>query len=263
MKKQTRRTFMQTSAAALALATAGLGQKQTSTENLSGKSNQPKKDDSLQPKKDGSLEIAVLLFDSMTALDAVGPYEVLHRLPTATVKFVGETKGLKLTDSKMLFLNADYTLEEVPCPDVLLIPGGDVRVPMGSKKVIDWILTAHKTTKYTVSVCTGTLILGAAELLRGKKATTWWGMKEMLADFGAEYVAERYVQTGKIITAAGISAGIDGALFLAEKLADKQTAQMIQLYIEYDPQPPFNAGSLQKADKETIEAARRYLMRAR
>ena len=161
MKKQTRRTFLQTSAAALALATAAPGQKQASSENSSDKSD--------QPKKDGALEIAVLLFDKMTALDAVGPYEVLHRLPNATIKFVGETKGLKLTDSKMLSLAADYTLDEVSRPDVLLIPGGDVRVPVGSKKVIDWILTAHKTTKYTVSVCTGSLILGAAELLRGKR----------------------------------------------------------------------------------------------
>ena len=263
MKYQTRRTFLQTSAAALALVTAGLAQKQTSTENSSGKSNQPKKDGSLQPKKDGSLEIAILLFDRMTALDAIGPYEVLQRLPNATVKFVGETKGLKLADSKMLSLHADYTLDEVPRPDILLIPGGDVRVPMGSKKVIDWITNAHKTTKYTVSVCTGSLILGAAELLRGKKATTWWGAKERLADFGAEYVAERYVPVGKILTTAGISAGIDGALFLAEKLADKQMAQMIQLFIEYDPQPPFDSGSLQKADKKTIEAAKQYLMRAR
>ena len=214
----------------------------------------------VQQKKDGSLEIAVLIYDQMTVLDAVGPYEVLHRLPNATVKFVGETKGLKIADSKMLSLAADYTLDEVPRPDVLLISGGNVQAPRESKKVLDWIRAAHETTKYTVSVCTGSLILGAAGLLRGKKATTHWAFKEMLTNvFGAEYVPERYVQTGKIITAAGVSAGIDTALFLAEKLIDKQTAQMIQLFVEYDPQPPFDSGSLKKADKQTVEAAQRYL----
>lgn len=251
-KNQSRRDFIGASLATLAV---GL----TASTETGAQTTDSKTKRKMTAQASAPLEIAILIFDRMTALDAIGPYEVLHRLPNVTVKFVGETKGLKLADSKMLSLAADYTLDEVPKPDVLLIPGGDVRVPMGSKKVSDWITNAHKTTKYTVSVCTGSLILGAAELLRGKKATTWWGAKEMLADFGAEYVAERYVQVGKIITAAGVSAGIDAGLFLAEKLSDAQTAKVIQLFIEYDPQPPFNAGSLQKADKETVEAAKRYM----
>jgi len=250
MKNQTRRDFLQTSVAALALTTTISGQKQSSTEELLEKPS--------QSKKDNSLEIAILIYDKMTALDAVGPYEVLSRLPNANIKFVGETTGFKIADTKMLALRADYTLDEVPKPDILLLPGGDARGPRGSKKVLDWVLSAHKTTKYTVSVCTGALILGAADLLRGQKATTHWATSKMLVNmFGAEYVPERYVQSGKIITAAGVSAGIDAALYLVELLTDKKMAQVIQLSIEYDPQPPVNTGSIKKADKETIEATNR------
>lgn len=206
-----------------------------------------------------SLEIAILLYDQMTALDAVGPYEVLSRLPNAQIKFVAETKGLKNAGGGKLALRADYLLEEVPSPDVLLVPGGDASEPRTSRKVLDWITNAHQTTQYTVSVCSGALVLGAANLLKGKKATTHWLVKDRLTELAkAEYVPERYVQTGKIITAAGVSAGIDAALFLAEKLTDAQTAKVVQLSIEYDPQPPFDAGSLEKADEQTIEKTKKY-----
>lgn len=210
------------------------------------------------------LRIAILLYDKMTVLDAIGPYEVLSRLPNARVYFVGETAGLKRADTGFLSLNADYTLDQITDPDVLLLPGGDARGPMASRKVLDWVLTAHKTTKYTASICTGAFILGAAGLLKGQRATTWWASAEMLTrEFGAEYVAERYVQTGKIITAAGVSAGIDAGLFLAEKLTDRRTAQMLQLVIEYNPQPHIDSGSPRKADEQTVEAARRYFVERR
>lgn len=252
-KNQSRRNFIGASLAALAV---GL----TASTEPNAQTTEAKTTAKIETGAAGApLEIAILLYDKMTALDAVGPYEVLSRLPNATVKFVGETAGLKTADTKMLTLRADYSIDEVPKPDILLIPGGDARGPRESKKVMDWVRSAHKTSKYTVSVCTGALILGAAELLRGQPATTHWAVAKMLENsFGAKYVAERYVQTGKIITSAGVSAGIDAALYLVEKLTDKQTAQIIQLSIEYDPQPHVNTGSIKKADKETIEATKKY-----
>ncbi|MBC7797322.1 MAG: DJ-1/PfpI family protein [Pyrinomonadaceae bacterium] len=207
------------------------------------------------------MSIAILLFDKMTALDAVGPYEVLSRLPNSKVYFVGETKGRKTTDTKMLSFDVDYSIDDVPNPNVLLIPGGNVLEVIKSEKVLNWIRNANKTTRFTTSVCTGSIILGAAGLLKGQKATTHWATVKYLQNFGAEYVAERYVQTGqngKIITAAGVSAGIDMGLFLAGKLSDERTAKMIQLAIEYDPQPPFNSGSAAKAEKQTVADALEY-----
>jgi putative intracellular protease/amidase len=205
------------------------------------------------------MNIAILLFDRLTALDAVGPYEVLSRLPSATVTFVAVQAGPKRTDTGQLALTADASLAELTHPEVVVVPGGPGREAlMNDGSVHDWLRTAHETSTWTTSVCTGSLILAAAGLLKGKRATSHWLALEELRGLGVDAVAERVVFDGKIVTAAGVSAGIDMALALAAKIADERTAQAIQLGIEYDPQPPFDAGSPERAPVEIVQALRAH-----
>ncbi len=205
------------------------------------------------------MQIAILLFDRLTALDAVGPYEVLSRLPDATVTFVAERPGLVRTDTGYLGLNADTALDEIPRPDVLLVPGGPGQgALMDDGPVHEWLRGAHEHSTWTASVCTGSLILAAAGLLTGRRATTHWAALEELDRLGADVVRERFVFDGKLVTAAGVSAGIDMALALAARIAGDQVAQAIQLGIEYDPHPPFRAGSPDTAPAEIVEAVRTY-----
>ena len=199
------------------------------------------------------MDIAVALFEQVTALDAVGPYEVLQRLPGAAVCFVGHRKGEVRTDNGFLGLTVDWTFDEVSNPDVLLIPGGiGTRAIVHDDLVLDWIRNAHQTSQFTTSVCTGSLLLAAAGLLNGRKATTHFSARPLLLKYGATPTDERVVQEGKIITAAGVSSGIDMALRLAELLTDRTTAKALQLMIEYDPQPPYDAGSLHKVDATVL-----------
>jgi len=199
------------------------------------------------------MEIAVALFEQVTALDAVGPYEVLQRLPGAEVRFVGRSKGEIRTDNGFLGLTVDYKFDEVRSPDVLLIPGGiGTRALVHDDLVLDWIRNAHETSQFTTSVCTGSLLLAAAGLLHGRKATTHFSARPLLLKYGATPTEERVVQEGKIITAAGVSSGIDMALRLAELLADSTTAKALQLMIEYDPQPPYDAGALHKVGANVL-----------
>ena len=194
------------------------------------------------------MDIAILLFDRLTALDAVGPYEVLSRLPDANLTFVATEAGPKRTDTKALALVADATLDDVPRPDILLVPGGPGQAQAEKDEaVLDWLRTAHETTTWTTSVCTGSLVLGAAGLLEGKRATTYWLALDELARHGAIPTDERVVIDGKIVTAAGVSSGIDMALTLAREIGGDDLSQMLQLGIEYDPQPPFDSGSEAKA----------------
>jgi transcriptional regulator GlxA family with amidase domain len=204
------------------------------------------------------MQIAILLFDRLTALDAVGPYEVLSRLPGAEVTFVAEERGLKHTDTRQLALLAAASLTDVPSADVVLVPGGRVEQPelMAEGSVHEWLRAAHESSTWTASVCTGSLILAAAGLLSGRRATTHWTALDELRELGAQAVPERVVFDGKLATAAGVSAGIDMALALAARIAGEQVAQAIQLGIEYDPQPPFDAGSPQKAPSAVVEAVR-------
>ena len=200
------------------------------------------------------MEIAILLFDRLTALDAVGPYEVLSRIPGATVKFVAKEPGPKRTDVGSLALVADYTLDQVPSPDIVVVPGGPGQAAlMDDEPVLNWIRQAHETSRWTTSVCTGSLVLGAAGLLKGLKATSHWLAYDALRSLGAEAVSDRVVIEGKIITAAGVSAGIDMALTLVARECGDDPAQAIQLGIEYDPQPPFDAGSPGKAPAHVVE----------
>jgi transcriptional regulator GlxA family with amidase domain len=203
------------------------------------------------------MEIAILLFDRFTALDAVGPYEVLRSIPAAKVKFVAKHTGPVRTDTGSLAITADYALGEVLAPDVLVVPGGPGQVAlMNDAEVLEWIRKVHAGTKWTTSVCTGSLVLAAAGLLAGLRATSHWLALDVLQKYGAEPTAERVVIEGKIITAAGVSAGIDMALWLVAREYNDELAQAIQLGIEYDPQPPFNAGSPAKAPAEIVERMR-------
>ena len=204
------------------------------------------------------MRIAIVIFDRLTALDAVGPYEVLSRLPGAELHFVAKEPGLKRTDTGALGLAADKALYELADPDVLLVPGGEGNRPMlDDDEVLEWVRGAHEGSEWTTSVCTGALVLAAAGILDGKRATTHWAFMDRLGELGAEPVSERVVEDGKVMTAAGVSAGIDMALTLAARIAGEEVAKAIQLGIEYDPEPPFDSGSPEKAPPELIELARR------
>jgi transcriptional regulator GlxA family with amidase domain len=203
------------------------------------------------------VQIAILIYDRLTALDAVGPYEVLSRLPDAEVTFVAQEPGPKRTDTGRLALVADAPMTELPRPDIVLVPGGPGQAAlMEDGPVHEWLRAAHETSTWTASVCTGSLILAAAGLLEGRRATSHWLALEELGRLGVETTAERVVFDGKLVTAAGVSAGIDMALVLVAKIAGEGVAQAIQLGMEYDPQPPFDAGSPQKAPAPIVEAVR-------
>jgi putative intracellular protease/amidase len=203
------------------------------------------------------MKIAILIYDRLTALDAVGPYEVLSRIPGAELTLVAERPGPKRTDTGRLALHADASLAELPDPDVVLVPGGPGQVAlMEDGPVHEWLRAAHAGSTWTTSVCTGSLILAAAGLLENRRATTHWAALDELGRLGATPVSERVVWDGKLVTAAGVSAGIDMALALAAEIAGEQLAQAIQLGIEYDPQPPFDAGSPQKAPAAIVAAVR-------
>lgn len=209
------------------------------------------------------IRIAIPLFDRVTVLDAIGPYEVLQRLPGASVTFVGEQRGEVRSDSGNLGLMVDATFDELADPDVIVVPGGPgTRVLVdGSQPIHDWLRAAHPTTRFTTSVCTGSLVLGAAGLLDGLEATTHWGAYDALAGLGATPTGKRVVEhiDQRIITAAGVSSGIDMALRLSELLVDETAAKAMQLMVEYDPQPPFDAGSVEKAGNEVMARLVDYL----
>jgi putative intracellular protease/amidase len=203
------------------------------------------------------MDIAIPLFDRFTALDAIGPYETLSRLPGAKVTFVAAEPGPIATDNRMLRLVADRALDDLPDPDIVVVPGGiGTRAMMNDAQLVDWVRNAHETTEWTCSVCTGSLVLGAAGLLDGLEATTHWMAMDTLASTGARPTGRRVVEQGKIITAAGVSSGIDMGLTLAAKIAGDEVAQAIQLGIEYDPQPPFDAGSPEKAPASVVALCR-------
>jgi putative intracellular protease/amidase len=203
------------------------------------------------------MEIAIPLFDRFTALDAIGPYEVLSRLPGAHVRFLAAEPGPQRTENEMLSVNAEEALSDLPDPDVIVVPGGmGTRALMHDEAMLAWIREAHAGSQWTTSVCTGSLLLGAAGLLDGLEATTHWMVLDALASTGARPVSRRVVREGKIVTAAGVSAGVDMALMLAAEIAGEDVAQAIQLGIEYDPQPPFDAGSPQKADERIVSLVR-------
>lgn len=200
-----------------------------------------------------TIDIAIPLFPRFTALDAIGPYEVLQRVPDVKITFIGHELGPVRSDTGQLGIEIDGTFEQHPSPDVIVFPGGPGTRPLlKDERVLDWLRAAHETTTFTTSVCTGSLMLAAAGLLDGHTATTHWGARDILTEYGATPVAERVVEhlDQRIITAAGVSSGIDMALRLLELLFDRLAAEASQLMIEYDPQPPFDMGSLEKSTEE-------------
>ncbi len=208
------------------------------------------------------MEIAFLLFDGITPLDAIGPFEVLGKLPGAEIHMVAKEKGEVRTKGRSLAIIADYSLADVAEPEILVVPGGPGADAMaGDGAVTDWVSRAHETTTWTTSVCTGALILGGAGVLKGLKATTHWRAMDDLAAFGAEPTDQRVVREGKVITAAGVSSGIDMALTLAAEIAGEDIAKAIQLAIEYAPEPPFDAGRYRDAPQDRVEMVRSTLNR--
>jgi putative intracellular protease/amidase len=202
------------------------------------------------------MDIVIPIYEDFTALDAVGPYEVLSRTG-GRVRFVAREVGPVKTDNGMLSVMAEATLEEAAAPDIIVVPGGVSTRRIAEDPVwIDWLRSVHATTTWTTSVCTGSLLLGAAGILDGLQATSHWLHLETLRRYGAQPTGRRVVEQGKVITAAGVSAGIDMALTLAARIGGDDAARAIQLGIEYDPQPPFDAGSVEKADPRLVEAIR-------
>ncbi|QHA08218.1 DJ-1/PfpI family protein [Streptomyces broussonetiae] len=203
------------------------------------------------------MEIAMVVYDRFTALDAVGPYEILSRLPDAHLTFVAERPGPIRTDTGFLAVTADRALDELPSPDLLVVSGGPgTEAQMENHVLLDWLRAADATSTWTTSVCSGSLLLAAAGLLHGRRATSHWAALELLEQFGAEPTGERVVTDGKYVTAAGVSSGIDMALTLTGRIAGDEHAQAVQLLTEYDPQPPYDAGSPVKAPAHLVEEFR-------
>jgi len=202
------------------------------------------------------MRIAIGLYEHFTSLDVMGPFQVLSGLPNAQVTFVAEKAGPVTDDSGFLTVTAQASFDDLPDPDILLVGGGIITGTLiPHHPIIPWIARAHPTTTWTTSVCTGALLLAGAGLLNGVEATTHWGALDELARLGAIPVRARVVQRGKIVTGAGVSAGIDMALTLAAAIAGPEYAQTLQLMMEYDPAPPFDAGSPEKAGPETVQRA--------
>jgi transcriptional regulator GlxA family with amidase domain len=203
------------------------------------------------------MQVVFLLYPRFTALDWIGPHDVLNSLPDTECVTVAETAGPVGNESGNLEIVAAKSMAEVDAADILVVPGGlGTRQLLDDEPLLDWVRRIHETTTYTTSVCTGALVLAAAGLLDGAPATTHWLERDLLAELGAKPVPDRVVEHGKVITAAGVSAGIDMGLLLVQKIYGDEAAQAVQLGIEYDPQPPFDSGAPEKADPQIVEAVR-------
>jgi len=205
------------------------------------------------------MDIVIYVYDGITALDAIGPYEVLSRIPDANIQFVGEKKGIIVSDSHFLKLVAEYEVSEIEKVDILLIPGSVIGFIREARKenVKDWIKKIHQTTQWTVSVCTGSILLASTGILEGLKASSHWAVIHLLKDYGAIPTLERFVREDKIITSQGVSAGIDMSLYLASQIVGVEQAKAYQLMIEYFPQPPLNYRLMEETSEETRSLARK------
>ncbi|KND45883.1 MULTISPECIES: DJ-1/PfpI family protein [Streptomyces] len=217
----------------------------------------------VQPGGSAGPNIGILLYDGYSLLDPTGPAEILSRLPDATVTMIAEKRGAIRTDTGDVAVVAERSIAEVDRLDVLLVPGAGNRGTIGAmnnQALLRWIRRMHRHTQWTTSVCTGSIVLAAAGLLDGREATTYWASADYLrSTFDVTYLPQRYVRSGKIITAAGVSAGVDMALYLASLIADDDTAKAIQLAVEYDPQPPFGSGNASHASPQLKEHALQLL----
>ncbi len=203
------------------------------------------------------MQIAFLIYEGLTALDIIGPYEVFNQIPGVDIRFVAKQPGPIQVDSGAFSIGTDHKLADVPRPDVFVVPGGIAGTFAAAKdqEILNWVREAHAGSRYSTSVCTGSLILGAAGLLKDSNATTHWAAKALLEQTGATYTDKRIVIADKIITAAGVSAGIDMALYVMGELVGPELAKIAQLSIEYDPEPPFDAGSPAKAGDAIVQRA--------
>ena len=203
------------------------------------------------------MQIALVLYPRFTDLDIIGPFQVLVDVPGHDVVFVAEAAGPVIDHTGHCPLVATSTFAEITAPDVVVVPGGyslELHEP-----TVEWLRAVHPTTTWTTSVCTGSIFLAAAGILDGTDATTHWARTEHLESLGARYTEERVVERGKVITAAGVSSGIDMALTLLDRMYGPEMAQAVQLAIEYDPQPPFDTGSPSKAPAEIVDLVRTLL----
>jgi len=207
------------------------------------------------------MEIVIYIYNGMTMLDAIGPYEVLRSMKGANIKFVSKEKGEITADSHFIHINSKFGIEDISKADILLIPGSTIAFvrEMKDKKVLNWIRKMNETTQKTVTVCTGSIILAATGLLKDKKATSHWKPINLLSEFGAIPTRERIIEEGKFITAAGVSAGIDMAIYLVNQLKGEKAAKAAQLSIEYDPKPMFKSGNYLTADKDIIELSTKIM----
>jgi transcriptional regulator GlxA family with amidase domain len=204
------------------------------------------------------VQIAIVLYPGFTALDFIGPYESLRWLPDAEVRFVWHEPGPIAADSAVLLVGATHSFDETPSPDVVLVPGGFTTIEHArDEKLLDWLRQAHETATWTASVCSGSVILAAAGLLEGERATSHWAALTALKACGVTPVADERIvhSTDRIVTCAGVSAGIDLGLWLAARLGGEDRARAIQLSMEYDPQPPFDSGHMSKASAKTKATA--------
>lgn len=210
------------------------------------------------------MQIAIVLYPGMTALDAIGPYEVLRMIPDSELRFVAAQVGPIITDSGVLALGATHTFAETPTPDLVLVPGSAADTPtaMADKDLIEWLQAVHPHTTWTTSVCSGAMILTAAGILQGHPATTHWAAQKPMSMLGVESRPnDRIVRSGKIVTSAGVSAGIDSGLWLLGEICGEEWAQVVQLMMEYDPQPPFDAGHPSKASAAVMRKAQIEMVR--
>ncbi|RIA09351.1 transcriptional regulator GlxA family with amidase domain [Flavobacteriaceae bacterium MAR_2010_72] len=207
------------------------------------------------------MEIIIYIYNGMTMLDAIGPYEILRHIEGANIKFVSKQKGEITADSHFVHLNSKYGIDEISKADILVIPGSTIAFlkEMKDDKVLNWITKINKSTQITVTVCTGSIILAATGLLKGKKATSHWKSIKLLTEFGAIPTRARVIEEGKYITAAGVSAGIDMAIYLVNKMKGEKAAKAAQLLIEYDPKPMYNSGNYLRANKEIIKMSEKLL----
>ena len=199
------------------------------------------------------MQIAVVLYPGFTALDFIGPYESLRNIPGAEVRFVWHQPGPIAADSGVLLVGATHSFDETPSPDIILVPGGPATMEHARDEVVlEWLRRAHETSTWTTSVCSGSVLLAAAGILEGRRATSHWMCLPMLKPFGVTAVSDqRIVHEGKIVTTAGVSAGLDMGLWLTGQIVGEAKAKAIQLVIEYDPQPPFDSGHMSKASAST------------
>lgn len=211
--------------------------------------------------KENKMNIVIYIYNGMTMLDAIGPYEILRNVKDVNIKFVSKERGEIKADSHFVHINSKYGIDEVSNADILLIPGSTIAFirEMKDKQVLDWIKKIDSSTKRTVTVCTGSIILAATGLLKDKRATSHWKPINLLSDFGAQPIRERIVDEGKYITAAGVSAGIDMAIYLVNQLKGEKAAKAAQLSIEYDPKPMFDSGNFLTAEKDIIELSEKIM----